>query len=306
MISSTSLKPMTGKSASRRFDRGSMANSRNLIQQAIADLPNSDAPDLDARWLLAHLLQIDHRDPQLHRDFPITEEIAESFRRSVIRRAKGEPLAHLLGEWEFYGHAFEVTPEVLVPRPETELLVDWALQILSSVDQPRIAEIGVGSLAVLGSVALENSGVTGVGVEVCPQALEVARRNSCRHQLDSRLQLHLGSHFEPLEGTFDLIIANPPYIVPGDPQLEVAVAAYEPEVALIDHLDGDGLGHYRTLIHGLQGRVERSGGLLLECGFGQAPAIAEVARKSGWSVEIREDLASIPRAIYVHSQDDAS
>ena len=167
MISSTSLKPMTGKSASRRFDRGSMANSRNLIQQAIADLPNSDAPDLDARWLLAHLLQIDHRDPQLHRDFPITEEIAESFRRSVVRRAKGEPLAHLLGEWEFYGHAFEVTPEVLVPRPETELLVDWALQILSSVDQPRIAEIGVGSLAVLGSVALENSGVTGVGVEVC-------------------------------------------------------------------------------------------------------------------------------------------
>ena len=85
MISSTSLKPMTGKSASRRFDRGSMANSRNLIQQAIADLPNSDAPDLDARWLLAHLLQIDHRDPQLHRDFPIPEELAESFKTSYGR-----------------------------------------------------------------------------------------------------------------------------------------------------------------------------------------------------------------------------
>jgi len=174
MTSSTSLRLTTGKSAFRRSDRGSMANSRTLIQQAIAELTDSDAPDLDARWLLAHLLQIDHRDPRLRQDFSVEEGIANDFRRQVMRRSKGEPLAHILGEWEFYGHTFEVTPDVLVPRPETELLVDWALQLLESQRQPRVAEIGVGSLAVLASLAIERPDLHGVGVEVSADALAVA------------------------------------------------------------------------------------------------------------------------------------
>ncbi|OUU21906.1 MAG: protein-(glutamine-N5) methyltransferase, release factor-specific [Planctomycetia bacterium TMED53] len=279
-----------------------MATSRQLIQQAITDLTESDAPDLDGRWLLAHLLQIDHRDPKLRQDFQVEESVANNFLKLLKRRGNGEPLAHLLGEWEFYGHAFEVTPTVLVPRPETELLVDWALQILKSRRQPRVAEIGVGSLAVIGSLAIERPDLRGVGVEICADALTVAKRNAAKHHLEERLQLVLGSHFDPLEDLFDLVVANPPYVIPGDPQLQSSVAAHEPEVALLDHIDGDGLGHYRLLIEGLAGRVHDHGGLLLECGQGQADSIAELARQQRWQVEIRQDLASIPRALYLHSR----
>ena len=306
MISSTSSRPTTGKSAFRRSDPESMASSRDLIQQAILQLPDADAPELDARWLLAHLLQIDHRDPQLHQDFPIADEVAQTFLEQIGRRARGEPLAHILGEWEFYGHTFEVTPAVLMPRPETELLVEWSLQILADREKPRVAEIGVGSLAVLATLALERTDLIGVGVEICPEALAVAERNRQRHALESRIQLYQGSHYDPLEDVFDLIISNPPYIVPGDPLLETAVSTFEPEVALLDHLDGDGLGHYRRLIEGLAGQVHPHGGLLLECGHDQSEAIAELGRKSGWVVEIRRDLSSIPRALHLHSGPHAS
>lgn len=301
MIFLISLRPTTGKSAFRRSDPESMASSRDLIQQAIRQLPDADAPELDARWLLAHLLQIDHRDSQLHQDLPVPDDVAQAFLEQIGRRAQGEPLAHILGEWEFYGHTFEVTPAVLMPRPETELLVEWGLQILADRPQPRVAEIGVGSLAVLATLALERKNLTGVGVEICPEALAVAERNCQRHELVSRIELRQGSHYDPLEGLFDLIISNPPYIVPGDPLLEAAVSTFEPEIALLDHIDGDGLGHYRALIEGLAGRVHPHGGLLLECGHDQAEAIAELGRKSGWAVEIRHDLSSIPRALHLHS-----
>ena len=306
MTSSTSSRLTTGKSAFRRSDTRPMASSRDLIQKAIQQLPDADAPDLDARWLLAHLLQIDHRDPQLHQDFQVADELAQTFLEQIGRRAKGEPLAHILGEWEFYGHTFEVTPAVLMPRPETELLVEWGLQILADRKQPHIAEIGVGSLAVIATFALERPDLTGVGVEICPDALAVAGRNCRRHSLESRIRLCQGSHYEPLEDTFDLIIANPPYIVPGDPQLQTSVSTFEPEIALLDHIDGDGLGHYRALIAGLAGRVHPHGGLLLECGHDQAQEIAEQGRKSGWAVEIRHDLASIPRALFLHSGSNPS
>lgn len=279
-----------------------MASSLDLIQQAILDLPESDAPHLDARWLLAALLDVPHNDPSLRTDLEITEDQVSAFREQVRRRASGEPLAHILGEWEFYGRRFIVNPDVLIPRPDTELLVDWGIEILKGRQRPRVAEIGVGSLAVLASLALEIPDLEGDGVDVSAQALAVSRQNCRLHALDDRLQLHLGHHFEPLSGRYDLLISNPPYIVPGDPELEDAVERFEPEMALLDHLDGDGWGHHRALIDACGGYLSESGGLLLECGRGQTEEIERYALGKGWDSEVRADLSGILRAVYVYQR----
>ncbi|MGE4618838.1 MAG: peptide chain release factor N(5)-glutamine methyltransferase [Planctomycetota bacterium] len=274
-------------------------SSLALMRAAKTKLSNSDAPDLDARWLLAHVLGIDHRDAALRWDRTLTTEEAQLFQDCVVRRAGGEPLAHILGEWEFYGHALEVTPAVLVPRPETELLVEWSLELLEGVASPRIVEIGVGSAAVLVALANDRADLTAVGVELSAAALEVAARNLKRHCLEERVELRQGNHFEPLDGLFQLICSNPPYIAEGDPLLEEAVAQHEPELALIDHLDRDGLGHHRALIEEFHHWIVPGGSLLLECGIHQASIIEEYAHQKSLRSCSRADLAGITRVVQV-------
>ena len=140
---------MIARNGSRRFKVSDQKISSSLLlKQAQKKLAASDAPHLDARWLLAHVLEIDHRDASLRSELWLTAKEAGRFDELVERRATGEPLAYILKEWEFYGHSIEVTPAVLVPRAETELLVEWALELLAPLASPRVAEIGVGSAAV--------------------------------------------------------------------------------------------------------------------------------------------------------------
>ena len=229
-------------------------SSLDLIRRACQRLDRSDAPHLDARWILAKVLDVDHRDASLHHDQQLTSGQVARFEEMVERRATGEPLAYILGEWEFFGHAIEVSPAVLIPRPETELLVDWALELLTGVADPRVAEVGVGSGAVVVSLALERADLGAVAVDICNDALKVAERNLQRHRLLDRVDLVQGNLLDPLldplVGPFHLIVSNPPYIVAGDPQLEENVARHEPRGALIDHLGGDGIGFHRALIDG--------------------------------------------------------
>jgi release factor glutamine methyltransferase len=291
---------MTVKNGFRRSEvSANESSSLALMSAAQTKLSNSDAPDLDVRWLLAHVLGIDHRDASLRFDHTLTTEEAQLFQDCVARRAGGEPLAHILGEWEFYGHTLEVTPAVLVPRPETELLVEWSLELLEGAASPRVAEIGVGSAAVLVALANDRADLTAVGVDLSGPALEVAARNLQRHRLEKRIELRQGSHFEPLDGLFQLICSNPPYIAEGDPLLEEAVARHEPEMALIDHLDRDGLGHHRALIKEFQRWIAPGGSLLLECGIHQASAIEQFARQMSFRSCSRADLAGIPRVVQI-------
>lgn len=278
------------------------SSSIPLLKQAESLLAQSDAPHLDSRWLLAHVLKLDHRDPSLRSELWLTKNQMEQFHALLERRSEGEPLAYILQEWEFYGHSLEITPAVLVPRAETELLVDWALELLASISSPRVAEIGVGSGAVSVALAKERPDLSLVGVEISIEALEVAERNIKRHQVAERIDLRAGSHFDPLDGKFQLIVANPPYIAPEDPLLQESVARHEPTIALIDRLDGDGLGHHRVLIESFCRWVSPGGALLLECGFEQADSIEQFARERGLGSDSRADLAGIPRAVLVQAK----
>ena len=281
-------------------------SSLDLIRRACQRLDRSDAPHLDARWILAKVLDVDHRDASLHRDQELTSGQVARFEEMVRRRASGEPLAYILGEWEFFGHAIEVTPAVLIPRPETELLVEWSLELLAGVVDPRVAEVGVGSGAVVVSLALAREDLCALAVDISAAALEVAESNLRRHRLLDRVDLVQGNLLEPVVGPFHLIISNPTYIVAGDPQLEENVARHEPQGALIDDVGGDGLGFHRALIDGFGDTVTDEGSLLMECGQGQTEAIEEYARSHGFETTTRKDLAGIPRAVRVSGAKDGA
>ena len=290
---------MIAKSGSRGSEVGDSASSLDLLRQVSQRLQHSDAPQLDALWILAQVLELDHRDPKLRSDLEMTTEQRGQFLEMADRRAGGEPLAYILGEWEFYGYTLEVTPSVLVPRPETELLVEWALELLKGRSDPRIVEVGVGCAALVIALAQQRPDLSAIAVDCSAGALEVARRNLQRHQLLDRIELVQGHLLEPIDGRHDLIISNPPYIVEGDPRLSADVARFEPKAALIDNIDGDGIGFHRALIDDFPRCVNATGSLLMECGEGQVPAIERYARERGRRATSRRDLARIPRAVHV-------
>ncbi len=291
---------MIVKSGSRLFKVSEQKlSSIKLLKQAQESLVDSDAPHLDARWILAHVLERDHRDAALRSELWLGTEEVRLFDELLKRRVGGEPLAYILNEWEFYGNRIEVTPAVLVPRAETELLVEWALELLAPIPSPRVAEIGVGSGAVAVALAVEREDLSLVGVEISGEALEVADRNVHQHGLADRVDLRPGSHFDALDGEFELIVANPPYIAVGDPLVQESVARHEPAIALIDNLAGDGLGHHRALIEGFRAHVSPGAALLLECGFDQASSIEQFASEKGMKSSSRADLAGIPRVVQI-------
>lgn len=290
---------MTAKSGCRGSEMSASVSSLGLLRDAITRLQNSDAPQLDARWILAHVLRLDHRDAQLRTDLLLTASQADEFEQLILRRTAGEPLAYVLGEWEFFGYRLEITAAVLVPRPETELLVEWGLELLKEVPDPRIVEVGVGSGAIVIALANQRPDLRAVAIDLSPQAIEVAGRNLQAHQLLDRVELIEGNLLEAVTGNHHMVISNPPYIVPGDPHLAADVARHEPASALIDDLDEDGLGYHRALIDGFERCVGRSGSLLMECGQGQDSGIVEYATRSGYQASSRPDLAGIQRAVHI-------
>ena len=257
---------------------------------------------LDAQLLLAHALGCSRTWLLAHDDAAVANE------RRVIdllaRRAAGEPLAYLVGEREFYGLALEVTPDVLIPRPDTEILVDWAAELLlanvpSRVRlnvQPLVADLGTGSGAI--ALALKQA-VPAAEVHACdasPAALAVARRNGKRLGLEVRWCL--GSWWQAFAkgAAFDLAVANPPYLAADDPHL--ADLRHEPRTALVPQRDdGHGLAALATVIDGACAHLSAGAWLLLEHGSEQAAAVQAKLRAAGFeAVQTRADLAGQPRA----------
>jgi release factor glutamine methyltransferase len=254
-----------------------------LLGWAVAELRKIDieSPQLDARLLLQHATGLSREDLIIDPDRGISPAAAASFRAMVARRLAFEPVSRILGEREFYGRAFKVTPDVLDPRPDTETIIDLALPLMNA--SSRILDLGTGSGIIAITLLAETPEATGVAVDLSPAALVVARSNAVRLGVASRLTCVAGNWFEPVDGRFDLILSNPPYIPSADiAGLEPDVRNYDPHLALAGGRDG--LGPYRTIAAGAAAHLAPSGHVLVEQGAGQADAVAAIFTAAGFKV----------------------
>lgn len=247
---------------------------------------------LDAQLLIGEVLQRPRSWLLAHDDTVLTEPERQQVEHLMQRRAAGEPLAYLTGEKEFHGLTLQVTPAVLIPRPDTETLVDWALSLLQSgPPAPRVLDLGTGSGAIALALKHRHPAAIVTAVDASEAALQVAAGNAQRLGLDIRFRR--GDWWQGFEGErFDLVVSNPPYIALGDEHL--LALRHEPTLALTS--GADGLDALRTIVSGAPSRLSSAGWLLLEHGHDQAKPVCDLLSAAGFgSVETRCDLAGIGR-----------
>lgn len=259
---------------------------------SIADvLGNAPLAQQEVRILLGYVLQLSRVQLITQSDRILTADEAQLLATLFARRLAGEPIAYLTGTREFYGLALHVTPDVLIPRPDTELLVELALQYLPP--RGRVLDLGTGSGAIAVAIAHNRPDATVTALDVSRQALAIAQRNAQRHATD--ITFLQSDWFDALTNQrFDLIVANPPYIVAGDRHLSQGDLRFEPLTALTDH--GDGLGCLRKIIADAPSYLSPGGRLLMEHGYDQARDVrALLARPAFHAVQSWRDLAGIER-----------
>jgi release factor glutamine methyltransferase len=256
-----------------------------------------DTPVFDARLLIEAGAGVSRLDIVTDPRRPVTTEQVEAVDLLVKRREAREPVAHIIGRRHFWTLDLEVSPQVLIPRPETELVVETALKAIAYTEPARVLDLGVGSGAILLSVLQERPLAHGVGVDISREALVVAQRNVEALGLTNRAELMHGGWDAPLTSVFDLVVSNPPYIASNDiADLAPEVARYEPRLAL----DGgaDGLDAYRAIIARLPQLLRAEGAFAIEVGQGQAEAVAALAHAAGLTTDAPvRDLAGIPRVV---------
>ena len=250
---------------------------------------------VDAHVLVAHLLCVDRAYLAANPMRVLTETEDARIDSLVARRAIGHPVAHLVAEREFYGRKFTVTADVLIPRPETETLVEAALARLAP-GAPAVLDLGTGSGAIALTLACERPEARVSATDASAEALEVARANASALGCAERVELLAGSWFAPVTGRrFDLIASNPPYVAAGDPHLTQGDLRFEPAAALTDG-SADGLGALRAIVTEARRYLEPGGWLLLEHGYDQKDAVAALLAGAGFRECISiADLAGIPR-----------
>lgn len=247
---------------------------------------------LDARLLLEYAANCTHADLLAHPETPLSAPAEAKYLSWVGRRAAGEPLAYLVGEAEFRGRVFQVSPDVLIPRPETEVLVELVLACAGKFERPRILDLGTGSGIVAISLALECPAAV-VAVDLSEAAISVARNNADR--LGAAVDFRCGDWYAPVAGQrFDLIVSNPPYVAAGDPHLAGDGLPFEPQSALTD--GDDGLSCIRAIIAGAAAHLNPGGRLLFEHGWNQGEAARNLLAAAGFQGPLtRPDLAGIDR-----------
>ncbi|MCA1906596.1 MAG: peptide chain release factor N(5)-glutamine methyltransferase [Desulfarculus sp.] len=261
----------------------------------------ADAPRLCGELLLARVLGLKRIDLYLRFEQPLTPEELAAFKALILRRRGREPLAYILGHKEFYGLDFKVGPGVLIPRPETEHLVEEALARLKDQTAPRVLDLCTGSGAVPLAILAHHPDATAVGVDISPAALNYARHNAAALGLADRVIWREGDLWDavaPDGGFFELITANPPYVARHEYRdLPPEVRDYEPKQALL--AGDDGLDLIRAIIAGAGAFLRPLGWLLIEIGAGQAARALELARHAEIFQEIAtiNDLAGIPRVL---------
>ncbi len=256
-----------------------------------------DSPRLDAELIAAHALGIDRLRLYMDLDRPLDDEERAAIRVLLRRRRAREPMAYILGYRDFYGRRFEVTPDVLIPRPETEELVEHALRRLPERASVSALDVGTGSGAIALTLAAERPGLRVTATDRSPAALRVARRNASRLGVQERVRWFVGDLFSPLpeDEAYDLVVSNPPYVAePLLPTLQPEVARWEPREALI--AGPDGMDVLRRLVAEAPARIRPGGWLLLEMGAEQGEAVATMLHAAGFrEVSVHRDLAGRDR-----------
>lgn len=256
-----------------------------------------DTPVLDARLLLEAGAGVSRLEIVTDPRRPVSQAQAAAVLSLTRRRETREPISHILGERHFWTLDLIVTPDVLTPRPETEFVVEAGLQALARDAPARILDLGVGSGAIALALLIERPNASAVGVDASAAALEVARKNAETLGVAERLELREGDWVDGLDGAFDLVVSNPPYIPSQDIDgLAPEVARYEPRAAL----DGgpDGLAAYRIIVAALPHILRVGGAFALELGQGQSETVRALAQAAGLEVdEPRRDLSGTPRVI---------
>ena len=248
---------------------------------------------LDARLLLEEVCGTDHNTLLCHGDREVSEAEEEQYRKALEQRAVHVPLQHLLGYQDFMGLRFQVNEYVLIPRQDTEILVEEAMRYLH--DGMRILDLCTGSGCILLSLLHYSNDCEGVGVDISQEALQVAAQNA--ELLGIKADFLKSDLYEKVTGKFDLLVSNPPYIERAViPTLMEEVREYDPYIAL----DGgeDGLDFYRRIIGGAQDYLKRGGQILMEIGSGQAKAVSELLREAGFKeIDVCRDFAGLDRVV---------
>ncbi len=254
-------------------------------------------PRREAASLLTFVLKREAVFLIAHPEYELTPDEAAGYQAALERRAEREPFQYITGRQEFYGLEFAVSPDVLIPRPETEILVEAAIRIVSSLKNPRICEIGVGSGCISVSILHAAPHAVGIGIDISEAALAIARANADRHNVAGRLTLLHGDLFAGAADAFDLVVSNPPYVP--DEQidaLQAEVRSFEPRTALSG--GPGGLGVIERIVNEAPGNLTAEGVLLMEIGFDQSERVARLFDTGKWaSVELLPDLQGIPRIV---------
>ena|SRR5437870_71146 len=280
--------PMSGGKESERL-------AKNItVRQALA---RSGLIPLEARVLLAHVLTKDRAWLAAHTEAALNVDDARSFEALARRRRDGVPIAYLTGRREFYGLDLEITPEVLIPRPESEILVDFALARVSEEQAARLFDLGSGSGAVALAIAHLRPSARVIGVDVSLSAVALARRNAARLGI-ANIEFIESNWFDRVPPiAFELIAANPPYVADSDPHLAQGDLRFEPALALKGGLDG--LDSIRRIVADANGHLKSGGWLAIEHGHDQAGIVQDLLRRVGFGeIETRRDLAGILRTTW--------
>ena len=258
----------------------------------------------EAGSLLSFILRKDRTFLISHAEDQVDENTLDQLREFVERRATGEPLQYITGVQDFYGREFRVTPDVLIPRPETELLVEAALQLAGDFDAPLICDVGTGSGCIAITLLCELVHAHATAIDKSAPALEIARLNAKNLSVADRARFVVSDCFSSLDShahEFDLIVSNPPYVAAAAlAGLQREVRDHEPVVALSP--GPDGLSIIRRLIDEAPAFIKPGGHMLLEIGFDQGEAVTRLVADSAWALrEIRPDLQGIPRIVVLQT-----
>jgi release factor glutamine methyltransferase len=277
-----------------------LAQTRHALTERLRQA-GIDSADADARLLIAHALRIDRAELMANGDRILLDDETTAIEALAERRLRREPVARIFGRKQFWSLTLRLSPDVLVPRPETETVIEAALDAVVrdalQMEKVRILDIGTGSGALLLALLSELPNAIGTGTDISPAALAVARANAERSNLADRCAFVAGDAAAGVPGPFDLIVSNPPYIAHGD------IASLEPEVRDFDPalaLDGgtDGLDGYRAIAADARRLLAPGGRLIVELGAGQEAAVRALFTNAGLKVAAAvDDLAGIPRAL---------
>lgn len=266
---------------------------KNLLQCARETLAPDPLARLEAEILLCHALEVSRSFLFANPDLEVPLKKRADFLLLLHRRSQGEPMAYVVGKRSFWTFDVTVTPDVLIPRPETELLVELALDRIPLNARWRIADIGTGSGAIALAIASERPGCEIHATDLSDKALRIARENSARLKLE-QVHFHPGSWLQPLNGRFQVLVSNPPYVPQNDPHLQQGDCRYEPEIALSP--GADGLAAIREIILQSLGKLEVGGWLLIEHGHDQGEEVRKLFSRFGLeSVNTYADLAGMDR-----------